>query len=87
MTAFAEVVQYAKPQPSLMPDVDSTLSQVARWKFVITTDLTSGFYQIPLSKVSMKYCGIDCKDPLDSVSRCACVYSVCYGHVGVRDST
>ena len=58
MTAFSEVGQYAKPQPSLMPDVDSTLCQIARWKFVITTDLTSAFYQIPLSKGSMKYCGV-----------------------------
>ena len=58
VTAFAEVGQYARPQPSLMPDVDSTLHQIARWKFVITTDLTSAFYQIPLSKASMKYCGV-----------------------------
>ncbi len=58
MTAFAEVGKYTKPQPSLMPDVDSTLRQVARWKFVITTDLTKAFYQIPLSKDSMKYCGV-----------------------------
>ena len=58
VTAFVEGGQYAKPQPSLMPDVDSTLHQIARWKFVITTDLTSAFYQIPLSKVSMKYCSV-----------------------------
>ena len=57
VTAFAEVGQYARPQPSLMPDVDSTLCQIARWKF-ITTDFTSAFYQIPLSKGSMKYCDV-----------------------------
>ena len=56
--AFAEVGQYAKPQSSLMPDMDSTSRQIARWKFVITTNLTSAFYQIPLSKVSMKCCDI-----------------------------
>ena len=55
VTAFAEVGQYAKPQPSLMPDVDSTLSQIARWKLVITTDLMREFYQILSPKVSMKY--------------------------------
>ena len=58
VTAFAEVGQYAKPQPSLMPNVDSTLRQIARWKYIITTDLTSAFYQIPLAKESMKYCGV-----------------------------
>ena len=55
VTTFAEVVRYSKPQPSLMPDVDST-SSIARWKYLITSDLTNAFYQIPLSKSSMKYC-------------------------------
>ena len=55
VTAFAEVGRYSKPQPSLMPDVDSTLRSIARWKYLITPDLTSAFYQIPLSKSSMKY--------------------------------
>jgi hypothetical protein len=58
VTAFADVGRYSKPQPSLMPDVDSTLRQIAQWKHIITTDLTSAFYQIPLSRDSMKYCGV-----------------------------
>lgn len=58
VTAFADVGRYAKPQPSLLPDVDSTLRKIGQWKFLITTDLTSAFYQIPLSKASMKYCGV-----------------------------
>ena len=41
-----------------MPDVDSTLRTIAPWKYIIKTDLTLAFYQIPLSKSSMKYCGI-----------------------------
>ena len=57
VTAFADVGRYAKPQPSLLPDVDNTLRQIAQWKHIITTDLTKAFYQIPLSKASMKYCG------------------------------
>ena len=58
VTAFAEVGRYSKPQPSLMPDVDSTLRSIARWKYLITSDLTSAFYQIPMSKSSMKYCRV-----------------------------
>ena len=58
VTAFADVGRYAKPQPSLMPDVDSTLRKLGQWKYLITTDLTSAFYQVPLSKKSMKYCGV-----------------------------
>lgn len=58
VTAFADVGRYSKPQPSLMPDVDSTLRQVAQWRHLIATDLTNAFYQIPLSRDSMKYCGV-----------------------------
>ena len=58
VTAFAEVGRYSKPQPSLMPDVDSTLRSIAWWKYLITSDLINAFYQTPLSKSSMKYCRV-----------------------------
>ena len=58
VTAFADVARCSKPQPSLMPDVETTLRTIARWKYLIVTDLTSAFYQIPLAKESMKYCGV-----------------------------
>ena len=35
VTAFTEVGRYTKPQPSLMPDVDSTLRTISAWKFII----------------------------------------------------
>ena len=57
VTAFTEVGKYCKPQPTLLPTVDSTLRTIANWKFLIKTDLKSAYYQIPLSKESMKYCG------------------------------
>ena len=58
VTAFADVGRYCKPQPSLLPDVDSTLWKIASWHYIIQTDLKSAFYQIPLAKESMKYCGV-----------------------------
>lgn len=58
VTAFADVGRYSKPQPSLMPDVDSSLRTIAPWKFIIKTDLSRAFYQIPLAKESRKYCGV-----------------------------
>ena len=58
VTSFGEVGRYSKPQPTLMADVDSTLRKIAKWKFIVATDLTSAFYQIPLSRDSMKYCGV-----------------------------
>ena len=41
-----------------MPDADSTLRQIAQCRHILTTDLTSAFYQIPLPCKSMKYCGV-----------------------------
>ena len=57
-TAFEDVGRYSKPQPSLMPDVDSTLRTIAPWKLLIKSDLSRAFYQIPLSRASRKYCGV-----------------------------
>ena len=58
VTALADVGRYSRQQPPLMPDVESTLRNIAQWKYLITSDLTSAFYQIPLSKPSVKYCGV-----------------------------
>ena len=58
VTAFTEVGRDSKPQPSLMPDVDSTLRSIACWKYIVVSDLTSAFYQIPLANDSRKYCGV-----------------------------
>jgi hypothetical protein len=58
VTVFADVGRYSKPKPSLLPDVDSTLRTIAKWKYIIVSDLTSAFYPIPLAKGSMKYCGV-----------------------------
>ena len=48
----------AAGQQSLMPDVDSTLQTIAKWKYIIVTDLTKAFHQTPLPKSSIKYCGV-----------------------------
>ena len=58
VTSFGEVAQYSKPQPSLMPNVDSVLCEIGKWKFMVITDLLKSFYQIPLANSSMKYCGV-----------------------------
>ena len=58
VTAFNDVGKYCKPQPSLMADVDTTLRIIAKWKFIITSDLSKAFYQIPLDHQSMKFCGV-----------------------------
>ena len=58
VTAFTDVGRYSKPQPSLMPDMGSTLLKIACWKYIMVSVLSQAFYQIPLVKNSMKYCGV-----------------------------
>ena len=58
VTSFGSVAKYCKPQPSVMPNVDSVLRNIAKWKYIIQTDLRQSFFQIPLAKSSMKYCGV-----------------------------
>ena len=41
-----------------MPDVSTTLRTITPWRYLIKTDLTQAFYQIPLSQSSLKYCGV-----------------------------
>ncbi len=58
VTSFGEVGKYSKPQPSLMPNIDSVLRDIAKWKYLIVTNLSQSLYQISLSKSSIKYCGV-----------------------------
>ena len=56
VTAFTSLGEYIKPLPSLMPTVEDMLRTIAEWRYIITTDLRDAFYQIRLSKESMKWC-------------------------------
>lgn len=40
VTAFGEIGQYGKRQPSLMPEVESTLRMIGQWKYIITSAVT-----------------------------------------------
>ena len=57
VTAFTQIGDYCKTLPITMPTVDDTLRNITSWKFLIKTDLRDSFYQIPLEKSSMKWCG------------------------------
>ncbi len=41
-----------------MPSVESALLDITRLKYMIQTDLKQAFFQIPLSKASLKFCGV-----------------------------
>ena len=58
VTDFGCIADYCRPTPSHMPDVDSALRKVASWKYIIKMDLKEAYFQIPLRRSSMKYCGI-----------------------------
>ena len=58
VTDFSSIASYCRPTPSLMPRVDSVLQKIAAWKFIVKTDLTESYYQIPMRKSSQKYCGV-----------------------------
>ena len=58
VTSFGEVAQDSKPQPFLMPNVNSVQREIGKWRHIVITDLLKSFYQIPLANSSMKYCGV-----------------------------
>lgn len=58
VTSFGGIAEYVKPLPSLMANVEETLRSIGQWKYVIKSDLSASYYQIPVAKNSMKYVGI-----------------------------
>ena len=58
VTDFSSIADYCRPTPSLMPDVDTTLRSIASWRFLIKTDMSSAYHQIPMKKDSKKFCGV-----------------------------
>ena len=57
VTSFVALGPYCKVLPTTMPTVESVLRLIATWKYTIVTDLRDAFYQIPLDRRSMKWCG------------------------------
>ena len=69
VTAFADVGRYSKPQLSLMPDVDSTLRQIAQWEYIIISNLTKSFtkyhcLEIPSNTASLQLHFVECESTL-----------------------
>ena len=58
VTDFTSLAPFIKVMPSTLPDVNSTLLKIGSWKYIIKSDLTEAYFQIPLTKSSQKYCGV-----------------------------
>ena len=58
VTAFTEVAQYTKPQPALMSNIEDALRQIGSYDYIVVSDATTAYWQMVLSKDSMKFTGV-----------------------------
>ena len=57
VTAFNSLSQYVKILPTASTSCDSVLQKISLFTYLIKTDLTKSFFQIPLAKSSIPYLG------------------------------
>ena len=58
VTAFNTISSYTRPPPSRASSNDAIMLFLARWKFILKSDMTNQFFQMQLDKDSMRYTGI-----------------------------
>jgi hypothetical protein len=58
VTAFNSVAAYAKPVPTKSTSCEEILRFLAGFRYIIKTDMTKQFFQLPMTKSSMKYLGV-----------------------------
>ena len=54
-TAFNELEQYSRILPTASASPNEVLRKLSGWKYMIKSDLTKSFFQIPVCRSSMKY--------------------------------
>ena len=55
VTAFNSLSPYVRLPPTVSSDCNSVLKKLSRWKYIIKSDLTHAYFQIPLAKSAMPY--------------------------------
>ena len=58
VTAFGSIASYAKRPMSQSLNSENVLRFVSTFNYIIKTDQTKQFFHLPLTRDSMKYCGI-----------------------------
>ena len=58
VTAFNTIGTYAKPSPSRTTTTDDVFCFLTQHKYIIKTDMTKQFFQLPMQKSSLKYLGV-----------------------------
>ena len=56
-TAFNELSQYSRILPTASTSSNEVLRKLSGWKYMVKSDLTKSFFQIPVCRSSMKYLG------------------------------
>lgn len=57
VTAFNTIGTYARPPPSQSTSTDHIMTFLTGFNYIIKTDMTKQFFQLPMMKSSMKYLG------------------------------
>ena len=57
VTSFVEINKFIKPLPTKLTSADEALRIIAQWKHIIVSDLKSAFFQIEVTKDSIKWLG------------------------------
>jgi len=58
VTAFNNIGQYTKPIPSKITTSNDVFQFLAQFKYIMKTDMTSQFFQLPIKTESIKYLGV-----------------------------
>jgi hypothetical protein len=58
VTNFSPIASFIRPPPSRVSSTDNILTFLAKWKYIIKSDMTNQFFQLPLDRDSMRYAGI-----------------------------
>lgn len=58
VTDFSSIANYCRPTPSLLPNVETTLQNIAAWKYLIKTDMSSAYHQLEMKRDSKRFCGV-----------------------------
>ena len=58
VTAFTNISTYTKPIPSKITSTSDVLQFLAQWRFILKSDMSSQFFQLPMCKDSLKYLGV-----------------------------
>ena len=58
VTAFGNLAQHVRNPPAPIVSTDQVLRKLSSWKYIIKTDISNAYHQIPLSQESLPLAGV-----------------------------